>query len=356
MNVSENSVWLIVVAMKEFVQTTLKSCIQMKKSVEAGQVPPVPYIRQRVLHKKRDIGDHRMASMSPKSKPYSGSTCITAMDVFALTSSMSIGNARSIGGTISRPAFELSQFSSYGLRVQPHSEMFDDLKSLITAKISPSLSLQVHYDPSSSSDLDTSSQRSRGDQSRAARGVGSTNDTTKGRAPHGGLGRGAKDLGALRARSLTQRSSAAAAAAAAAATVSQPPTEQHKAPLPAPSPPPSQAPVGSTVPVVDNSKAALSAGAATAEEERLGSSSPTDARASPQSQAGGAVRRGKGFGVKNLAAMRARSITKPAEDGEEGENSNNNDEDDGGKSKDLPVASTQEEQEQEVGVTPTETS
>lgn len=325
---AENAIWLLVAAMKEFAQTALRNCVQLKIAVKSGELPPTPLIRQRVVHRKRDIGNHISENDAMSSSTDSASkSCITALDVFSLTASMSIGGAKSIAGTISRPAFEKALLASYAGSIEPHPDGFDALKDFVAAKISPSLAAKVNYDgsaptqPADSSGVVTSST-----VPRASSKPSSNPRPIQG---GGGLGRGAKDLGALRARSITQRSAAAAVAPSVASAVTvkdtpAPPTSHWKMDrnaeqdlTRAPSsvaeivhpgsaaqgdPPPPQ-----SLESVRNVSRPPSTGL---QQERRPSPEPR-----PQSV--NLARRGKGFGVKNLAAMRARSITKPT-DAEEG--------------------------------------
>lgn len=307
MSVSENAIWLLVIAMKEFAQTALRNCVQMKSAIEAGDVPPMPLIRQRVVHRKRDIGNHNSESVSGKNPEPSAKKCITALDVFTLVSSMSIGGARAIGGTISRTAFERSLSASHEATIEPHADGFDELKDFITSKILPPLRMNVKYEePIPNKSLDSS-----GATTSSAVPMVSSTPSSKPRSVQGGggLGRGAKDLGALRTRSITQRN---AAAATVSATTSQAATNASRNP--------SYEPQACGPPALSPFTRAESTSnlAPVPQETSLSRSSPVAEPApalstDPNPQTINIVRRGKGFGVKNLAAMRARSITKPTD-------------------------------------------
>jgi hypothetical protein len=330
MRVAENAIWLLVTAMKEFAQTALRNCVQQKIAVKSGELPPTPLIRQRVVHRKRDIGNHSSENDAmPSTADSASKSCISAMDVFSLTASMSIGGARSIAGTVSRPAFEKALLSSYAGSIEPHPDGFDGLKDFIVTKISPLLAAKVTYDGSSPAQpVEASGVVTSSTVPRASSKPSSHPRQNQG---GGGLGRGAKDLGALRARSITQRSASTVGAVAT-----------------------SVASVVTTT-STDTSQSARSSGhnqgqgltlspgmvAQSVQHVSVGQTDPTphtqslesvrnaelppsaglqpERRPSPEpkSQSVNLARRGKGFGVKNLAAMRARSITKPT-DAEEG--------------------------------------
>jgi hypothetical protein len=301
---SENAIWLLVLAMKEFAQTALRNCVQMKSAIEGGDVPPMPLIRQRVVHRKRDIGNHSGECISRKALEPNAQACITSLDVFTLVSSMSIGGARAIGGTISRTAFERSLSSSHEASIEPRPAGFDELKDFITSKISPPLQVKVKYEESMpNKSLDSSAVTT----SSAVPMASSKPRTIQG---GGGLGRGAKDLGALRARSITQRNAAAAAVSATTATAT--PEAAVNASSDSIYAPQDCGP--STVSPLTRAESTSDPGTAPKGSSQPLSLPPTEpAPPSPtesDTQTINVVRRGKGFGVKNLAAMRARSITK----------------------------------------------
>lgn len=278
--ISENAAWLMVVALSEFVKTMLQNCMVAKQAIDSGTMPAGPFIRQRVLHRKRDIGDH--SETRERAVRESGSNCITALDLHFVTSSVSLGHARSIGGSIARPSFERSLHALFATTVVLCGDPFDATKQAISSKL-------FRFNEPLVNKQGTASGKS-GD------GV-----EGRGRSPHhGGMGRGSKDLAALKARSSFSLKKAASGplvdmSAGNASTLT-----------PEASSPPDAGPSQATVSVETI-------------EETSGES-----RSSPSmsAQSAGAIRRGKGFGVKNLAAMRARSVTlKPEEGGEDSSNS-----------------------------------
>jgi len=297
MRVSENAVWLLVVAMREYVEAILRNCIGSKNAMEAGELPPFPLIRQRVLHKKRDIGDHKreMSSASGQNPDGGPVYCISALDLYVLTSGMSVGSARSVGGSISRIAFEQSLFSSLEPSVSPGGSASDDVRKFITTKLKPSATTRLVS--ASTTAKDTAADPSHHVSAATAGQV------TNAPAPptvgiskpvHGGLGRGAKDLAAIKARTSSLKSTqqgdlgtgspGATAPSSNSQSPTAPPGSSPSGTANAPSPA-APAPVAPTVPSTE--------------------------KKSPVAQG---VRLGRGSGVKNLAAMRARSITqKPTE-------------------------------------------
>lgn len=336
MKVSDNAVWLLVIAMKEYTKTMLKSCIDTSEAVEKGQIPPYPPLRNRVLHKKRDIGTdvdsprNNMAASGP-------AKCITSFDVYTASSSMSIGDCRSTGGALSRSTFERGLAAAFDSGLFIGGSEFQRVRKIITSSMEPSLVPAAKSGANSSTPsslsvsvrVPTNPQRMPLPPATATAltvtsPVGSPNNPTNvptatsvppkpatsaspqppqteyGRKSPGqgtGRGRGAKDLAALRMRSSFSRSSvgsesgdagstsAASATAAAAAAVAA----QEKA-------------LEANVPPSLSDKVDVRASPT---NENQTSQSP-----SPDSKSqGSAGRRGMGIGMKNLAAMRARSIT-----------------------------------------------
>jgi hypothetical protein len=332
MRVAENAIWLLVTAMKEFAQTALRNCVQQKIAVKSGELPPTPLIRQRVVHRKRDIGNHSSENDDAmfSNADSASKCCITAMDVFSLTASMSIGGARSIAGTVSRPAFEKALLSSYAGSIEPRPDGFDGLKDFIVTKISPSLAAKVTYDGASPAQpVDASGIVTSSTVPRASSKPSSHPRQNQG---GGGLGRGAKDLGALRARSITQRSASTAAVVATSVASVVTTTTTTDSSQSARSSAHNQgqgltlAPgvVAQSVQRVSVAQADPTPHSQSLESVRNAALPPSSGlqpermpSPEPKPQSANLARRGKGFGVKNLAAMRARSITKPA-DAEEG--------------------------------------
>lgn len=350
MKVSENAVWLLAVAMKEFVKAILMNCISSNNQIQAGELPPFPLIRQRVLHKKRVIGDHKSELADWRGPLAEGgpANCITAADMYVLVSSMSIGNTQSVGGSISRTTFERSLFESLSPSVMPGGTAPDDVRKFITSKLAPPPQKLLKAEekapettsrkPSATTPKKASSRNPKApkppsasvanvSKASAPAATGSKTTTPKGcKSPYGGgLGRGAKDLAALKARasfSKKNEQSADVGAPTSNPPSSAPPPRDATANRPA-------APGAATTTTQQAASQQAPTSSSSTEERKADDSvtpspAPAPSPASPdtdqqnkstetmeakKSQSAQGVRLGKGFGVKNLAAMRKRSVT-----------------------------------------------
>ena len=121
--------------MKEFSSTVLKSMISHSKAVEAGQVPPVPPLKSQVLTKTRSsaVADKLLTSQH-SSKP-NASKCITALDLHSLVTGVSLGGTHSLGGIVSRLAFERSLHASSNSSPASDGHTTEDLRQFITSEI-----------------------------------------------------------------------------------------------------------------------------------------------------------------------------------------------------------------------------
>lgn len=363
MKATDNSIWLLVVAMREFTKAMLKGTIGSMEAIDSGEVPPYPRLRNRVLHKKRDLGGANDMPVDKKQKvEVAPVKCITAHDLHVFTSSMSIGHSRAIGGTISRPVFERSLLSSLNSCVLPGGKGFDEVRRFITSNLGPHIPRRLTNAPSGSSQAQGSAATqvasAAGDQPvrtslvqekpappsapnaplpstmakpqampalppKAVAPTTPREKDGKGRkSPQSGLGRGAKDLASLKARaSFTQRTSSvseqrpsqggessmvAAAALVATEVAAAGSQNQSSAPVAASV----AAPVLAKGPSTPVPAAQVPAGA----PDPVGTSPAPPPGAAVESAQACAARRGKGFGTKNLAAMRARSVTSKPED------------------------------------------
>jgi len=355
MRVTENAVWLLVIAMKEYVTAILRNCISAKNMIEAGEPPPLfPLVRQRVLHKKREIGDHKSELLGIKGpNPEGGQpNCVTAHDVHMLASGMSVGNPRSIGGSVSRIAFERSLFCSSSTPLTPGGAGYEEVRQFISSKLEvpPSRAKEKPLEANEKSSIKyvmvplvastSATPVSPSTSGTAAAAASATapvlstsqpqEDLDRSKSPRmGGMGRGAKDLAALKARaSFSTKNSpqgigeganadnpptalAAAAAAAAAATTgsySQEPYASQPSMEVAPSSPVSRSDVNRGPDQMGLSPPTPSATVGSSETTNDNAAQPTSA------QKAHSIRIGMGRGSKNLAAMRARSITKKDDD------------------------------------------
>lgn len=359
MKVSENAIWLLVIALREHALSVLKSAVVCRKSLEAGSVPPPPLLRPFVPSSKNKdaFGSPKSAGDKEKNKNSSSvhQQIIRPEDILMLTSGMSIGSARSVGGSVSRPAFERTLFALSSTSVPPGGAVFSQVHQFFTSKIIPSQSQQSKASPRSSLAAGTKLN----EPSRKAETAQATTSMpaaqARSRSPHtGGLGRGAKDLAALKARtSITARNNPTPPVQTleekSPDVIPHLNKQQPLAQEPAFDPP--KVPeatvattpgstsdsaivlVATTAPAATSATASPSAAAsATAEPPPPPAALVTTApspllppppAASSETQALAPAappivvvptRRGKGFGIKNLAAMRARAVHKPDED------------------------------------------
>ena len=293
MKVAENTIWLLVVAMKEFSTTVLKSSIAHKNAIEEGRLPPPTLPRARMLAKKKNATENN-ESAAMIGAATASNRCITAADIHAMTTTSSMGAIRSLGGTTSRLTFERTLFASANTGKVSGVEAFSDVHRFISSRIAPSLPVQ------------TGISNVHKDESSVQEPAGIRHKDRKSPSTGMGLGRGAKDLASLKARtSITAKSSSGVSATAAVGAVTT------KAPVGASVNPQGSATAKSapgTVAPPDKSSDVRreAAGAAVAPMDATGSQK---AASETEQNLVAIPRRGKGFGVKNLAAMRARSLT-----------------------------------------------
>lgn len=262
---SENAIWLVVVAAREYAKTILKSCADIKRSASQMKHLRVPQPRPHTLTYKPKPGEMARKPIKPAAK---GEMQITALDVHTLLTQLPMGAVQSLGGTVSRMSYETTLMSTVDARSSFTGGKFEDVRRFVVSKIIPEQPLNQPQSAKA------------GAQGQAPKTAGK--DETLGRiSPHGGLGRGAKDLASLRARSsFTSRKEG------------ENPSSQE-----------------SNVSALHPNKPV----------EQTPSTTNHQPGSSPDYQQGdqGGARRGKGSGVKNLRAMLARN--KPQKPGEHSE-------------------------------------
>lgn len=235
MKASENAVWLIVVAVKEYTKSLLETTLSTVKAVEAGLVPPRLSNKPLILPKKRTLLERDDSSKVKQaiSQPHR-SKCITALDLHTVTANLQT-SARSLSGCVSRVIFERSLYSSFDSSLVAGSSAFDEVKKFIVSAVSPPPRKRTKVgspapapargrgptttlkQSAENAQFQGSTTTTKQSQSLAL-GAGSTTTTMhpteeafKGQksSPARGLGRGAKDLAALkvRAASITAKSS-----------------------------------------------------------------------------------------------------------------------------------------------------
>jgi len=268
MKASENAIWLLVVALKEYTKTVLDDTLSTIKAVETDSIPRGPSIRTQLLPKKRPAADSSVSSApaTVSANHPDPTKSITPMDIHTTIASMSCGS-RSLGGCLSRATFERSLFSSFDNSFVAGGNAFNEVKRFVVSAVTPPEPKRTKVEPPKTN----------------------VNEGVRKSPVSRGLGRGAKDLASLKARSSFSKSDTSVGSSIAAANEASGDADVRAEPAT-----PTQ-----TMEISAHSPQEL--------EKRVDSGSATI-------QSPGTPRKGKGFGVKNLAAMRARSLTSHSED------------------------------------------
>jgi hypothetical protein len=304
MKVSENAVWLLVAAAKEYTDSVLKSIITSVKSIDAGQVP-ARHPKHQIMKRTKGSPTKNGTSPGEPTLPSGMIRSITATEVHALTARMHTGAVLSLGGSVSRLSYERSLFSSLDMSAATVVNSSDEVRQYITSELLSSIepkpaSIQMN-ETKVGIPLTQASETSRSDAPTEERKRLSAAQNIILRPPIGGLGRGAKDLAALKARaSVTSKDNVGGPVAAAQSLPSEP----------GPTAAPPEASIAAPEALPAENPGAQKA--ATTDDE--GKRSLQNQSPMPKHQPMGVSRKGKGFGVKNLRAMMARSVPKP-EDG-----------------------------------------
>ncbi len=174
MMVSEDAIWLVTIAMKEYTSQLLRNLVASSQMLNQGQVPPISV--------NRPTPSKRKDQESLEDRPLSNDTSsraqrLSAFDFHLFTVGMPIGPVGAIGGYSSRLTYERSLASCVGDAYT--SAEFNDLKHFITSSLEASIVFRKMSDRRSPASASPRADR---------------------RSPYGGLGRGAKDLAALKAR------------------------------------------------------------------------------------------------------------------------------------------------------------
>ena len=309
LKVSEHAIWLLNVAVREFAISFISKTLSTKEAVILGHVPQ---------HLTRQFG--ALDNLGAKGRNdmlthTQNKTNISSSDLHALIANLPI-SSRSLSGTVSRTLFERSLGSAVDNSLVLGGSAFDELKKHIIKNVTPIESKGPRSDYLAVPPT----------QILHHGNTHSAHDTTKDRMayPVRGLGRGAKDLAALKARAstVTSRQSSKDASAInesvvkpAFASSSSPTMASLGAAWIGEADPTTQttniqaSPMGHRSAAKTNIASQQDKVSAKANPELdvldrvSGSSETSDAKSLSQ-----VSRRGKGHGVKNLAAMRARSV------------------------------------------------
>lgn len=188
---SENAVWLIVVAMKEYTKSLLESTISTIKAVEAGLVPHRLAGNHLILPRKRTAAEQDDTSAPEPIKPPGYPTkCITSLDLHGVTANLPT-SARSLSGCVSRTTFERSL--AYDSSVFEGGTAFDELKKYIVSSLTQPDAKRLRVESPELQAPDTAANKKSVEEDLKSQKS----------SPSRGLGRGAEDLAALKARAST---------------------------------------------------------------------------------------------------------------------------------------------------------
>jgi hypothetical protein len=149
MRVTENAIWLLVVAVKEHTKATLKQVVDVKEASENGHILP------RTKNYPHTLASTSKASTSGKANPskHVATTVaskkrkqLTSLDICAASTSSPLAGIGSLGGSLSRYAFERCLHSAYDANPiipEPH---FVQVHKFITSEIA-SAAKQIKLEP-----------------------------------------------------------------------------------------------------------------------------------------------------------------------------------------------------------------
>lgn len=315
MKASENAIWLLVVAVKEFTKHILENTLSAVQAVKAGHVPPRITTHPMSLAGKRHSPD--FAKPNQDATIAALAKIITLNDLHAVTSNLPTSE-QSLIGCVSRSTFEYGLFSSCDNDLSIGGRAFDDLKAYIVSSITPPepkrMKVQAPHQKTQTASL-TTSVRTVPDEPFMGRKS----------PPVRGLGRGAKDLAALKARAGTGATTPNSEIVSAEAA----PNEDLSAAIKVETVHPMTVDRNALKSLGKQGRTAAKTSSTTAElpvdnaegetvrqpvpddkpKDKPKLSESTSEAMSDLSTHSAAQRRGKGHGVKSLAAMRARSTT-----------------------------------------------
>lgn len=333
LKVSENAIWLIMVGMREYVKSLMKNTISCMNSInEANELPEVseliqaigPVSKDRVTtFKGGDFSQPLTTTTTGKRK------CISALD---LTSYLMLSTVTCGRNPSNRNSFDqcfMSAFNSVLMSSQSDFESFkDSIVSGIDIKSTKKQKTEKAdrdpiFSPPENMKKEMGSQDRVKTQEKNGGSVAESKPAAQSNARRQtamrGMGRGAKNLSALKARA------AAAARAASSSDLTklnkpstatnsdkEPPSAKSKSkesnPVEENRPEKSSPPLES--PIITEAAAAVTNKQATTSETKITSnaSTSTDQQEERPKEATNAARRvGRGFGVKNLRAMMMKS-------------------------------------------------
>lgn len=337
MKTSENAIWLLVIALKEFAMKLLDDTIATSKAVETDSVPSWPSIRPRILPKRPSKASHPK-KQKPKRDEKPATKCITPFDIHTTTATIPCGY-KSLGGCLSRSTFERSLFSSFDNSFVLGGSAFHEVKKFVVSSVTP----REPEPKRTKTEAPVPIRPTPAQPSPSVKKPTKANEQNRKSPVSTGLGRGAKDLASLKARSSFSKSPSpgslsATAVATGPVAIAQTDKSAFSGGAAAVPPAPAARVAGLTAPpaaqvasaengaVRPATHVASASGPTTQTAAVAGSATrpasapdPPLARNESEKDTTGShitvtPRKGKGFGVKNLAAMRARSLTSNSED------------------------------------------
>jgi hypothetical protein len=163
MDVTENAVWLLTIAIKEYTKYLLGNSINRQKEVDDGKVPSSP-VTSLKLQNKKSHSDVRLSRQQLLPVTVQPSRCITSNDIHGLISFMPNSGGRSLSGCISRGTFERILFSTYESSVVRGEEAFQTVNRFVLSSLLDPLSKKVEEEsPGSLASLPQSKELGDGD-------------------------------------------------------------------------------------------------------------------------------------------------------------------------------------------------
>ena len=297
MKTSEYAIWLLVVALKEFTVTVLGDTISTMKAIETGSVPVRPSIRPRLLPKKVSKIESNSPVMIPLEHQNPATKCISPLDIHLTTTGIPSGS-KSLGGCLSRTTFERSLLSSFDSSLVIGGNAFHEVKKFLVSAVS---SIEPVLKKTRG---ETSTPRQVSIISAAEAKV--SDQSLRKSSVSKGLGRGAKDLASLKEQSSVSAPPLTAAFTSVSMveeTINSGTTEDSAS---------GSFPSSSKSPLTPPSQQEqLSVNHQRKQNDQ--ENDDVSGESGGENQSAATPRKGKGFGVKNLAAMRARSLTSQSE-------------------------------------------
>ena len=140
MRITENAMWLLVVAVKEHTKATLKNVVDVKEASEKGHILP-----RTTKNYPLSLASTSRASTSVKASPAKPAAVwavaskkrkqITSLDICAASTSSHLAGIGSLGGSLSRYAFERCLHSAYDASTIIPEPNFVQVHKFITSEI-----------------------------------------------------------------------------------------------------------------------------------------------------------------------------------------------------------------------------